>query len=84
VVEFAWDRAWDRIDAATAGWTLAHLPDVSSSGHPSWLERCCCGPAGGDAGGDRPPAGANVAGWAREHGFHGTTEADELAAIGTG
>ncbi len=32
VVEFAWYR----IDAATAGWTLAHLPDGPSSEHPSW------------------------------------------------
>lgn len=64
VVEFAWDR----LDAATAGWALARLPEAATSGHGSWLERCR-GPAGGDEGEGRH-AEANVAGWWREHGFH--------------
>ena len=110
VVEFAWDR----LDAPTARWIVAHLPDTSSYEHPSWLERCCRGRARGGDEGHHPPSGADVAEWARERGFHssrlmreeiglrfverslawgpylypdlddGTTEADELAAIGAG
>jgi ubiquinone/menaquinone biosynthesis C-methylase UbiE len=67
VVEFAWDR----IDAATAEWALARLPDASASVKRSWLERCCCGRA--HEGGNEVRhlhAEAHVARWADEEGLH--------------
>ena len=69
VVEFAWDR----IDAATAEWALARLPDASASGKRSWLERCCRGRA--HDGGDEVRhlhAEAHVARWAGEERLHGS------------
>jgi SAM-dependent methyltransferase len=67
VVEFAWDR----IDVTTAEWALRRLPDASSSGKRSWLERCCRGRArdGGDEVGHLH-AEAHVARWADEEGLH--------------
>jgi ubiquinone/menaquinone biosynthesis C-methylase UbiE len=67
VVEFAWDR----IDAATAEWALARLPDASASVKRLWLERCCCGRA--HEGGNEVRhlhAEAHVARWADEEGLH--------------
>jgi ubiquinone/menaquinone biosynthesis C-methylase UbiE len=67
VVEFAWDR----IDAATAEWALARLPNASASVKRSWLERCCCGRA--HEGGNEVRhlhAEAHVARWADEEGLH--------------
>jgi SAM-dependent methyltransferase len=68
VVEFAWDR----IDEATAEWTLGRLPVTSPSGKPSWLERCCRGRASGGEGeghDHEDHTGVHFAGWA-EQGFH--------------
>jgi SAM-dependent methyltransferase len=68
VVEFAWDR----IDEATAEWTLGRLPHTPPSGKPSWLERCCRGRACGGEGGGHDHADhaeAGLAGWA-EAGLH--------------
>jgi SAM-dependent methyltransferase len=69
VVEFAWDL----IDAATAEWALARLPDASASGKRSWLERCCRGRThgGGDERGHLH-AEAHIARWAGEERLHGS------------
>jgi hypothetical protein len=74
VVEFAWDL----IDGATAEWALPRLPDASTSGKRSWLERCCRGRThdGGDEVGVLHPE-AHAAGWAGEEGLHTSVQMRE-------
>jgi SAM-dependent methyltransferase len=71
VVEFAWDR----IDEATAKWTLDRLPASSPSEKPWWLEHCCRGWVQGGEGRSHDHGGhaeAHFAGWAGEERLHGS------------
>jgi SAM-dependent methyltransferase len=62
VVEFAWDR----IDGATAEWSLERLPALPPSAASSWLMRCCRGQR-------------CAAEWAAEQGLHSSRRMrDEL------
>ena len=75
VVEFAWDR----IDDATAEWSLERLPVASLSEKHSWLGRRCQEWVRGGRGETRARAESYFAEWAGEEGLHSSRRIrDEL------